>query len=152
MKKIVQKTPLISVAELKKRRKWFLVDAAGLTLGRFATAIAKILRGKEKPDFAPHLDGGDYVVVINAAKVKVTGQKNKQKKYFWHSGYPGGLKTVTFEKMLQKKPTAVIQEAVRGMLPKGAIGAKIITRLKVYADEKHLHSSNQPEVLKLKIK
>lgn len=152
MKRIVQKTPLKKVEELQRRRKWYLVDAADQILGRLATRIVLLLRGKTKPDFSPHLDGGDYVIVLNAAKVKVTGKKAKSKKYYRHSGYPEGLKTESWEDLLKRRPELIIQKAVRGMLPKGRIGPGILKRLKVYALSEHPHKVKNLEILKLEIK
>ena len=129
------------------RRKWYLVDASDKTLGRLATRIAHILRGKHKPEFTPHVDTGDYIVVINAEKVRVTGNKAKNKIYYRHSGYPGGLKTITFEKLLAKTPERILTLAVKGMLPKGPLGYAMMKKLKVYAGSEHHHSAQQPELL-----
>ena len=120
-------------------RQWHVIDASGKTLGRLATQIARLLMGKHKPTFSPNLDTGDYVVVINADKINVTGNKAKQKFYYKHSGYPGGLKSVTLEKMMQTKPTRVIEHAVKGMLPHTRLGADMIRKLKVYAGDTHPH-------------
>ena len=120
-------------------RKWHLIDASGKTLGRLATRIASFLMGKHKPIFSPHLDTGDFVVVINADKVRITGNKAKQKLYYRHSGYPGGLKSISLEKMMQTNPTRVIEHAVNGMLPHTRLGASMKKRLKVYAGETHPH-------------
>lgn len=122
-------------------KKWWLVDAQGKTLGRLATEIATLLRGKKKPEFAPHLDCGDFVVVINAEKVQVTGRKMEQKKYYSHSGYPGGLKVKTLKEVLEKKPEEAIQRAVRGMIPKGKLGRAVYKKLKVYRGPAHPHSA-----------
>ncbi|TET25262.1 MAG: 50S ribosomal protein L13 [Dehalococcoidia bacterium] len=121
------------------KREWHLVDASDKILGRLATQIAKLLMGKGKPIFTPNLDSGDFVVVINAAKVRVTGNKVKQKVYYRHSGYPGGLKGVTLEKMMQTNPSRVIEHAVKGMLPHNRLGAKILKKLRVYAGDSHPH-------------
>ncbi|MCP4650913.1 MAG: 50S ribosomal protein L13 [PVC group bacterium] len=130
-------------------RKWYLVDADGKILGRLATKIAMILRGKTKPEFTPHVDMGDEVVVINAAKIRVTGKKLKDKKYQSYSGYPSGQKEVNLEVMLAKKPEDVIRLAVRGMLPHNALGRKMLKHLKVYAQNEHPHSAQKTEELKV---
>jgi len=122
-------------------REWHVIDAAGQTLGRLATRIATLLRGKHKPIFTPHLDVGDYVIVVNAEKVQVTGRKLKEKIYYRHSGYPGGLKSVTLEKLLATHPTRVIEYAVWGMLPKGPLGRALFRKLKVYAGPTHPHEA-----------
>ena len=122
-------------------RKWHLIDASGKTLGRMAAQIASLLMGKHKPIFSPNQDTGDYVVVINAAGVRVTGNKAEQKIYYRHSGYPGGLKSITFEKMMQTKPTRVIEHAVKGMLPHTRLGAVMMKKLRVYAGETHPHQA-----------
>jgi len=126
-------------------REWYLVDAEGKTLGRLASEIAKILRGKNKPIYAPHLDTGDYVVVVNAEKIHVTGRKLDQKMYYRHSGYPGGLKTITLRQQLKKHPTRVIRSAVWGMLPHNRLGRTMIRKLKVYAGDSHPHQAQQPK-------
>lgn len=126
---------------------WYTVDAAGKTLGRLASEIARRLRGKHKPEYTPHVDTGDYIVVINASQVKVTGKKNTDKVYHSHSGYPGGLKTITFEKLLAKSPERVIEKAVKGMLPKNILGRAMYRKLKVYAGNEHPHTAQQPQVL-----
>jgi large subunit ribosomal protein L13 len=131
------------------KRSWYLVDARDKVLGRLASRVAVILRGKHKPIFTPHLDTGDGVVVINAAKIRVTGRKMKQKIYRRYSGYPGGLREVTLEKMLAKSPTTVIRLAVERMLPQGPLGRDLIKKLKVYADEKHLQKSQNPVPLEV---
>ena len=128
-------------------RKWYLVDAQDKVLGRLATEIASRLRGKHKAEFAPHMDNGDFIIVINADKIKVTGNKMTQKVYYRHSGYVSGLKETTLQQMLAKKPTEVITKAVRGMLPKNALGYQLITKLKVYSGAEHPHQAQQPEVL-----
>ena len=134
---------------LSINRKFYLIDAQGKVLGRLATQIADILRGKNKPDFAPHLDKGDYVVVINAAKVRVTGKKRESKIYRRYSGYPGGLKEENFATLLAKKPERVIISAVRGMLPKNKLARRIIKKLKVYSGEEHCHLAQKPEKLEI---
>ena len=130
-------------------RKWYLVDATDKTLGRLSSKIASMLRGKHKPIFTPHVDCGDYVVVTNAEKVKVTGKKLEDKEYKRHSGYPGGLKTVTLEKMLEDKPEDVMIHAVKGMLPKGKLGRQMLKKLRVYKGAEHDHSAQKPEKLEL---
>ena len=131
----------------KIERKWYVVDAEGQTLGRLSAEIAKVLRGKNKPVFTPHIDTGDYVVVVNAAKVKVTGKKLDQKVYYHHSDYVGGMKETTLREMMAKKPEAVIELAVKGMLPKGPLGRSMIKKLHVYAGAEHAHEAQKPEVL-----
>lgn len=128
-------------------RKWYVVDAEGKTLGRLASEIAKVLRGKHKPIYTPHMDTGDYVIVINAEKVKVTGKKLDQKIYYHHSGYVGGMKETTLKKMLADKPERVIELAVKGMLPKGPLGRQMYKKLFVYAGPEHKHEAQKPEVL-----
>ena len=128
-------------------RKWYVVDAAGMTLGRLASEVAKVLRGKNKPIFTPHIDTGDYVIVINAEKVVVTGKKLEQKTYFRHSEYIGGTRETTLREMLEKKPTEVVRFAVKGMLPKGPLGNQMISKLHVYAGENHPHAAQKPETL-----
>ena len=131
---------------------WLLVDAEGQTLGRLATQIAHRLRGKHKPIFTPHVDTGDFIVVINAEKVKLTGKKVQDKKYYRHTGYPGGIRETTAEKMLATKPTDILTIAVRGMLPKNSLGRKMLSKLKVYTGNAHPHSAQQPQPLELKLK
>lgn len=128
-------------------RKWYVVDATGMTLGRLSSEVAKVLRGKNKPVFTPHIDTGDYVVVVNAAKVKVTGKKLDQKVYYHHSDYVGGMKETTLREMMAKKPEAVIEMAVKGMLPKGPLGRTMIKKLHVYAGPEHEQQAQKPEVL-----
>jgi len=130
-------------------RKWYLVDAEGQTLGRMATRIAVILRGKDKPIYTPHMDTGDFVVVINAEKVVVTGRKADQKEYQRYSGYPGGLKKIPFKRMLKTHPERIVEHAVRGMIPHNRLGRAMIRKLKVYAGPEHPHQAQQPEVLKI---
>ncbi len=130
------------------KHEWFVVDAAGMTLGRLATEIALRLRGKHKPEYTPFLDTGDYIIVINASKVKVTGAKTTDKIYYHHTGYPGGIKSESFEKLVARKPEQIIETAVRGMLPKGPLGRAMFRKLKVYAGETHNHAAQQPQVLK----
>ena len=128
-------------------RKWYVVDAEGMTLGRLASEVAKVLRGKNKPIFTPHIDTGDYVIVVNAEKVKVTGKKLDQKVYYHHSGYVGGLKETTLREMLNKHPERVIEFAVKGMLPKGPLGREMYTKLFVYAGPDQKHAAQKPEAL-----
>ena len=128
-------------------KKWFVIDANGKVLGRLASDIAKRLRGKNKAIFSPHLDTGDFVVVVNAEKVKLTGNKLQGKVYYSHSGYPGGIKSITAEKLLSDKPEELIRRAVKGMLPKNRLGRKIFKKLKVYAGPDHPHAAQQPEVV-----
>ena len=131
----------------KIERKWYVVDATGLTLGRLASEVAKVLRGKNKPEFTPHVDTGDYVIVINAEKIAVTGKKLDQKIYYHHSDYVGGMKETTLRDMMAKKPERVIELAVKGMLPKGPLGRQMYTKLHVYAGAEHDHAAQKPEVL-----
>jgi large subunit ribosomal protein L13 len=131
------------------KRDWVVVDAAGKTLGRLATEIARRLRGKHKPEFTPHADAGDYVIVINAAQVKATGNKLEGKVYWRHTEYPGGIKSTTLGKMLAEHPERVIEKAVKGMLPKGPLGYAQFRKLKVYAGAEHPHAAQQPKVLTL---
>ena len=129
---------------------WYVVDAAEKTLGRLASRIALILRGKHKPEYTPHVDTGDYVIIINAEKVKVTGNKAADKIYYNHTGYPGGIKQISFEKLIQKTPKRVLELAIKGMLPKNSLGRAMYRKLKVYAGAQHEHSAQQPKVLDLK--
>ena len=131
----------------KIERKWYVVDAEGQTLGRLSSEIAKVLRGKNKPVFTPHIDTGDYVIVVNAEKIKVTGKKMDQKIYYSHSDYVGGMKETTLKEMMDKKPERVIELAVKGMLPKGPLGRSMIKKLHVYAGPEHNHAAQKPEVL-----
>ena len=128
-------------------RKWYVVDATDMTLGRLASEVAKVLRGKNKPIFTPHIDCGDNVIVINAEKIKVTGKKMDQKVYYHHSDYVGGLKEATLREKLEKKPEQVIELAVKGMLPKGPLGRQMFTKLHIYAGPEHKHEAQKPEVL-----
>ena len=131
----------------KVERKWYVVDATGYTLGRLASEVAKVLRGKNKPVFTPHIDTGDYVIIVNAEKIKVTGRKLDQKIYYHHSEYVGGMKETTLREMLAKKPEKVIELAVKGMLPKGPLGRQMYTKLHVYAGPEHPHAAQKPEAL-----
>jgi large subunit ribosomal protein L13 len=130
-------------------REWYLVDADGQTLGRLATTIADTLRGKRKPVFTPHVDTGDFVVVVNAEKIAVTGNKLDQKRYYRHSGYPGGIKSRTLREQLDRRPTEVLRTAVKGMLPKNKLARQQITKLKIYAGPEHPHSAQSPEQIDL---
>jgi len=134
--------------EAAVERKWYVVDAAGYTLGRLASEVAKILRGKNKPIFTPHADTGDYVIVVNADKITVTGKKLDQKIYYRHSEYVGGMKEQTLREKLAKAPTEVVEKAVRGMLPKGPLGNKMYKKLFVYAGAEHPHAAQKPEEIK----
>jgi len=129
------------------QKKWYLVDAEGKTLGRLASQVAAILRGKHKPTYTPYMDMGDNVIVVNAEKIQVTGRKFDQKKYYRHSGYPGGLKVTPLQKLLEKKPEEVLRLAVRGMLPKNRLGRKLLGKLKIYAGPDHPHQSQRPSPL-----
>jgi large subunit ribosomal protein L13 len=126
------------------KRDWYVVDAENLVLGRMATEIARRLRGKHKPEYTPHMDTGDYIVIINAEKVRVTGKKFTDKIYYRHSGYPGGLKSISFEKLQQDHPERIIEKAVKGMLPKGSLGRDMFRKLRVYAGTEHGHAAQQP--------
>lgn len=137
----------VSAREQDINREWYVVDAQGQTLGRLATQVASVLRGKHKPFYTPHVDCGDYVIVVNAEKIHVTGQKMVQKKYYRHSGYPGGLKQTTLRDQLQKFPERVLEQAVRGMLPKNRLGRKTFKKLKVYAGPDHPHEAQKPKLL-----
>ena len=139
------KTFMASPATIE--RKWYVVDAAGMTLGRLASEVAKVLRGKNKAIFTPHMDTGDFVIVVNADKVKVTGRKLDQKIYYRHSEYVGGMKETTLREMMAKKPERVVELAVKGMLPKGPLGRQMYTKLHVYTGAEHPHAAQKPEVL-----
>ena len=143
----VQKTRMFKKEEIEK--KWYVVDAKGKTLGRLASRIAHVLMGKHKPEYTPHVDTGDYVIVVNADKVVLTGKKLDQKLYYRHSGYPGGLKIISARQMFQKHPERVIYLAVKRMLPKTALGRKMLKKLKVYASPDHPHSAQKPEPLEI---
>lgn len=142
------KTYMAKPQDIEKN--WYLIDADNIPLGRLASEIAQILRGKHKPTFTPHIDVGDFVVVINAKKVKLTGKKAETKLHYKHSGYIGSLKAVDYGTLLEKKPTFVVKEAVKGMLPKGRLGRSLLKKLKVYADENHPHEAQKPEKYELK--
>jgi large subunit ribosomal protein L13 len=130
-------------------RDWFVVDAADKTLGRLASEIAHRLRGKHKAEYTPHVDTGDYIVVVNAEKIRVTGAKTTDKMYHHHTGYPGGLKSISFEKLIDKAPERVIQKAVKGMLPRNPLGRAMFKKLKVYAGSEHPHTAQQPQALNI---
>lgn len=130
-------------------RQWYVVDATDKTLGRLATRIAEILRGKHKPTYTPHVDTGDYVIVINAEKIHLTGNKWDQKKYYRHSGYPGGIKETVYKKLVQTKPELIIEKAVKGMIPHNKLGRQVFNKLKVYAGSEHPHQAQQPKELEL---
>jgi large subunit ribosomal protein L13 len=130
-------------------RKWYLVDAEGQVLGRLASHLARILRGKLKPIYTPHVDTGDFVVVVNADKIRLTGKKSDKKVYFWHTGYPGGIKDISAKDLLAKKPERVLKHAVKGMLPKNPLGRKMFKKLKVYAGPDHPHQAQEPELLQI---
>lgn len=131
-------------------RKWYVVDAAGQTLGRLASEVASILRGKMKPTYTPHVDTGDYVIVVNADQIQLTGKKWQKKKYYRHSGYPGGLKETTAQELMAKKPEKLIELAVKGMLPRNSLGRAQLKKLKVYAGSEHPHQAQQPETWELR--
>jgi large subunit ribosomal protein L13 len=135
---------------LEIERKWYVVDADGKTLGRLAAEVAKILRGKHKPIFTPHVDTGDFVIVVNAEKIRVTGNKMDDKKYRWHTGYVGNLQERSFREMNQRHPERVIELAIKGMLPHNSLGSQMYTKLKVYAGSEHKHEAQKPEVLEIK--
>ncbi len=144
---VKMKTRSIKQSEINK--KWWLVDAQGQTLGRFSSKIAQILRGKHKVDFTPHMDMGDFVIVINAEKVKLSGSKETDKVYFRHTGYPGGVKETKYSEMMQKFPERIVENAIKGMLPHNRLGRKILLNLKVYKGEEHPHLAQQPKPLKI---
>lgn len=135
---------------LEIERKWYVVDADGKTLGRLAAEVAKILRGKHKPIYTPHVDCGDFVIVVNAEKIRVTGNKMDDKKYRWHTGYVGNLQERSFREMNQRQPERVIELAIKGMLPHNSLGSQMYTKLKVYAGAEHKHEAQKPEVLEIK--
>ena len=131
------------------QRDWYVIDATDKVLGRLASEVASRLRGKHKPEFTPHVDTGDYIVIVNASKICVTGKKATDKVYYRHSGYPGGIKSITFDKLLQKAPERIIELAVKSMLPKGPLGRAMARKLKVYGGAEHKHASQQPQTLEL---
>lgn len=136
----------MNLLEARAQRRWYIVDAEGKVLGRLASEIAKVLRGKHKPSFAPHLDGGDFVIVVNAERVNLTGKKREKKIYYRHSEYPGGIRLTTADKILADKPESLVRLAVKGMLPKNRLGRKLFTRLKVYSGSVHPHEAQQPQI------
>ena len=142
-----QKTYVVKEADIE--RKWILMDASGQTLGRLASRIAQVLKGKHKPTYSPHMDGGDYVVVINADKIAVTGRKLDQKNYYRHTGYPGGIREINLRGLLERHPTYAVKFAVRGMLPKNRLGRRMLRKLKIYAGPEHPHQAQNPEVVEL---
>src|SRR5258706_14289086 len=144
------KTQMMTAEAAVADRKWHVVDVAGMTLGRACTQVAHVLRGKHKPTYTPHVDCGDFVVVVNCAKVKLTGRKLDQKMWQRHSGIPGGYKEDTYRKLLETKPTLPVEKAVKGMLPKGVLGREMITKLKVYATPDHPHAAQKPQPLAAK--
>lgn len=127
------------------QRDWYVIDASNMVLGRLATQIATLLRGKHKPTYTPSLDGGDFVVVVNAEKIRVTGQKANQKMYYRHSGYPGGMREITYKYMMERHPERILRLAVKGMLPKGRLGRRLLVKLRVYAGPHHPHAAQQPK-------
>ncbi len=131
------------------KRDWFVVDATNKTLGRLATEVARRLRGKHKPEYTPHVDTGDYIVVVNAEKVKVTGRKETDKIYYHHTGFPGGIKSINFEKLVDKHPERILEKAIKGMLPKGPLGRDMYRKLHVYAGGEHKHQAQQPQDLEI---
>ena len=141
------KTHSVKASEIERR--WYVVDAQGKTLGRLATEVARVLRGKHKPTFTPHLDTGDFVIVVNAEKIRVTGNKLEAKRYYRHTGYLGGLRSRTLQQQLEKHPDRVITHAVKGMLPKNRLGADMLRKLKVYAGAEHPHAAQKPQPLEL---
>lgn len=147
MREHIQKT-FTTTPDVIERR-WFVVDAQGMTLGRLAAKVAPILRGKHKPYFTPNLDTGDYVIIVNADKIHVTGNRMDQKKYYSYSGYPSGLSQMTLRELMAKFPTRAVKYAIKGMLPKGVLGREMLGKLKVYAGSDHPHTAQQPEVLEL---
>ncbi|MBT5701138.1 MAG: 50S ribosomal protein L13 [Gammaproteobacteria bacterium] len=139
----------VSARKETATHKWYVVDASGKTLGRLCTEIANRLRGKHKPEFTPHVDTGDYVVVVNAEKIVVTGKKATDKLYHHHTGYPGGIKSISFDKLLVKSPEMIIEKAVKGMMPKNKLSRAMLSKLKVYAGNDHPHSAQQPTLLEI---
>ncbi len=145
--RMYRRTPVLTKEQANAGRGWVLVDAKDQTLGRLSTRVATLLRGKHKPDWSPHVDNGEYVVVVNAERIVLTGRKLSEKKYYRHSGYPGHLKEVSAARMLETRPERVIRHAVRGMLPKNKLGRALLQKLKVYAGEKHPHEAQRPEAV-----
>lgn len=144
---VSQRMKTFSAKPAEVRHDWFVVDASGKTLGRLSTEIARRLRGKHKPEYTPHVDTGDYIVVVNAEKLRVTGSKAKNKMYYWHTGYIGNMKSASFEKMMERSPTRVLQLAVKGMLPKNSLGRAMFRKLKIYVGSEHKHAAQQPAPL-----
>ena len=149
MREKLQRTPVPKAKDIQ--RKWYVVDARGKILGRLASEVAKILRGKGKPAWTPHLDVGDFVIIVNAKDVRLTGRKLEQKELRWYTGYPGGLKGIKYADLLRKNPVKAVEHAVRGMLPKNRLGRKMFRKLKVYAGPEHPHQAQKPEPLELDI-
>jgi large subunit ribosomal protein L13 len=145
----VARVPTYSPKASEIQRAWYVVDADGLVLGRMATEVARVLRGKHKPTFTPHLDTGDHVVIVNADKVVLTADKGERKTVYRHSGYPGGLKAETFAHLLQRRPEEAVRRTIRGMLPKNRLGRQMLTKLKVYAGPTHPHAAQQPQPLEV---
>ena len=141
-----------SAKPLEVERKWYVIDAEGKTLGRLATVAANLLRGKTKPNYTPNVDTGDFVIVINADKIQVSGKKETDKIYYHHTMYPGGLKAISFKDLMEKDPTKAIEKAVKGMLPHNTLGAQQFTKLKVYAGAEHPHAAQKPEVYEMEVK
>ena len=139
----------VSAKKESVTREWYVVDATGKTLGRLSTEIANRLRGKHKPEFTPHVDTGDYIVVVNAEKVKVTGNKTTDKVYHHHTGYPGGIKSIPFDQLIDKAPERIIEKAVKGMMPKNKLSRSMMTKLKIYAGSEHPHSAQRPTPLEI---
>jgi large subunit ribosomal protein L13 len=142
-------SPTVSARAEDVERRWFVVDAADQVVGRVSTAVARVLRGKHKAIFTPHVDTGDFVVIVNAERVRFTGRKLEQKKYYRHSGYPGALREVTAGRMLETHPERVLEASIRGMLPKGPLGRRMLKKLKVYAGPEHPHEAQKPEALEI---
>jgi len=149
IKRLGAKMKTVSAKKETVTRKWFIVDATDKTLGRLSTEIANRLRGKHKACFTPHVDTGDYVIVVNAEKVKVTGRKETDKTYYHHTGFPGGIKSITFDKLIEKAPERIIETAVKGMMPKNKLSRAMLGKLKVYAGDSHPHAAQQPEALEI---
>lgn len=147
MRQQIQKTYATTPAVIERR--WWVIDAKGMTLGRVASQVAPLLRGTHKPYFTPHLDTGDYVIIVNADKIHVTGKRMDQKIYYRHSGYPGGLKSLTLREMMSRYPNRAMKYAIKGMLPKGPLGRQMFKKLKVYAGGEHPHQAQQPEALEI---
>ena len=141
--------PTASLRPQDVQRDWYVLDAESVVLGRLASRVASLLRGKHKPDFTPHVDGGDFVIVVNARRVVLTGRKLEQKKYYRHSGYPGGIREINAEVMRERYPERMVEKAVRGMLPKNPLGRRMLRKLKVYADGEHPHAAQKPQTLEL---